>query len=92
VHRVRADGAIAADGVNPVRFALLTPPVIGQLVPGDADQPAGADLVGLAEVDGLSRSQERLRGEVLCQCPVVAPVVQVAVYTCGSDASYAASG
>jgi len=57
-------------------LAGLPAPVIGQLVPGDPDQPGDADL-GLGS--GPDRGQERLRGQVLGQRPLAAPGQQVAV-------------
>jgi hypothetical protein len=60
-------------------LAFQAAPVVGEFVPGDADEPAdrGGGHVGSAcRGDG---GEERLRGQVLGQCRVPAARQQVAV-------------
>jgi hypothetical protein len=61
------------------RFALLSPPVVDELVAGDADQPRDAGRRGLRLAHGGDGGEERLGGEVLGERAAPAARQEVAV-------------
>jgi hypothetical protein len=53
--------------------------VVDQLVPGDADQPAGGRAGAVVAAHGVDGGEERLAGQVLGERGPAAPLQQVAV-------------
>ena len=71
--------ALVGDRREMARLSGVAPPVVGEFVAGDADEPGDGEITGVAAADSGHRRQERLRCQVFRNCPIATSIEQVVV-------------
>lgn len=73
-------GSVAGDGAESTLLPRRAPPVVGQLVAGDTNQPRGRECRRAAAANCVHGGEECLSGEVLGQRRRAAAGQEIAVY------------